>query len=382
MSDTIAILTALNLEYQAVREKLTDLTVHRHPAGTRFEMGRLRGGTCPIALALVGKGNHPSAVLAERVIAEFTPAAVIFVGVAGSLWSQIALGDIVVATHVYAYHGATSEDDGLKARPRVWEISHSSDQIARHLERAGTWRQWLPADAPPPAVHFGPIRAGEVVQDSTISTHARWVKDHYNDALAVEMEAAGVAQAGHLNNSLPVVVVRGISDMADGSKATSDGKRWQPTAAANAAAFAAALAEEMHVENSAAEASRPRRSTEMGATNTNIATGNARVGLQANQISGGVRIGLDLAAPPELAAEIAALRDRLKRANIAGEVDDATFEAAQAELDVVTQHLSDDAAADRGKVVVALKRLRGLVNDVADLATKVAAIISSVRSAW
>ncbi|WP_431919535.1 hypothetical protein [Nonomuraea jabiensis] len=33
----IVILTALDLEYQAVRGHLTDPRVHRHTAGTRFE---------------------------------------------------------------------------------------------------------------------------------------------------------------------------------------------------------------------------------------------------------------------------------------------------------------------------------------------------------
>jgi nucleoside phosphorylase len=58
------------------------------------------------------------------------------------------------------------------------------------------------------------------------------------------MEAAGVAQAGHLNGS-PVAIVRGISDRADGTKTTSGDGTWQPQAAANAAAFAVRLAEEL-----------------------------------------------------------------------------------------------------------------------------------------
>ena len=43
----------------------------------------------------------------------------------------------------------------------------------------------------------------------------QWLREHYNDAVAVEMEAAGVAQAGHLNDGLPAIMVRGISDYAD-----------------------------------------------------------------------------------------------------------------------------------------------------------------------
>jgi 8-oxo-dGTP diphosphatase len=59
-------------------------------------------------------------VLAERAIAEFAPAAVLFVGVAGALRPQVALGDVVVATHVYAYHGGTSEDDGIISAVKGW----------------------------------------------------------------------------------------------------------------------------------------------------------------------------------------------------------------------------------------------------------------------
>ena len=120
-SRPIVILTALELEYAAVRQGLVHPMVRTHEHGTRFEVGRLADGGAEIALALVGKGNHSAAVLAERAITVFAPAALIFVGVAGALHTNIELGDLVVATHIYAYHGATSEDDGAKSRPRIWE---------------------------------------------------------------------------------------------------------------------------------------------------------------------------------------------------------------------------------------------------------------------
>lgn len=296
----VVILTALDLEYRAVREKLTDPRLHRHPAGTRFEVGQLAGSGCRAALALVGKGNHPAAVLAERAIAEFAPVAVLFVGVAGALAPGIDLGDVVVATHVYAYHGGISGNDGFKARPRVWETSHGPDQIARHLARTGDWARHLPHLAAIPEVHFGPIAAGEIVQDSAISDQARWVREHFSDALAIEMEAAGVAQAGHLNRSLPVIVVRGISDRADGTKAATDGLRWQPRAVANAAAFAAALAQELALERQDGQSTRSVEmvgDAAMSRTTTNIAMGNARVGIQAGQINGNIWFGSEPDTP-------------------------------------------------------------------------------------
>jgi adenosylhomocysteine nucleosidase len=382
MNDLVAILTALDLEYQAVRETLTDLRLHPHPAGTRFEVGRLRHGNCRVALALVGKGNHPAAVLAERTITEFAPAAVLFVGVAGALWPGISLGDVVVATHVYAYHGGTSESDGLKARPRVWEISHGPDQIARHLARTGDWTRKLPPGTTVPAVRFGPIAAGEIVQDSAISDHAQWIREHYNDALAIEMEAAGAAQAGHLNNSLPVIVIRGISDRADGCKAASDRALWQPRASATAAAFAVALAEELvRVQND----DRPARVREIPASSgpasrvTNIATGNAQVGVQAGQIFGNVSVGPSPGAPVDLAAQIAEFVGLLRQARSEGRLDQQTYLAAEAELEVITNSLPVRTEESQSKIMLALKKLRGLIADVADLAAKVATIISAAK---
>ncbi|MEU6724730.1 5'-methylthioadenosine/S-adenosylhomocysteine nucleosidase [Nonomuraea wenchangensis] len=377
----IVILTALDLEYQAVRAHLKEPRVHRHTAGTRFEVGRLAGDGRRVALGLVGKGNHPAAVITERAIAEFAPSALLFVGVAGALWPGIGLGDVVVATHVYAYHGGTSEDDGLKARPRVWEIDHETDQIARHLYRTGTWAHRLPAGAAVPDVRFGPIAAGEVVQDSAISAHARWVRQTYNDALAIEMESAGVAQAAHHNRALPMAVVRGISDRADGTKTATDGLNWQPKAAAGAAAFAVALAHELAAEHANRPASTAREANNMSDNVKNVARDNARVGVQAGHIHGNVTVGhVPQAGAADPVALLAELRERLGRARKAQEVDEDTFTAAEEEIAVAAESLSESTETGRSKAMIALKRLRGLLADVAELAAHVSAVIAAIRS--
>lgn len=375
--DLVVILTALDLEYEAVRDRLSGLAVRRHAAGTRFEVGRIGQDGPRVALGLVGMGNHLSAVLAERAIAEFRPSAVLFVGVAGGLKPSVALGDVVVARKIYAYHGGTSEDDGLKARPKAWEIPHEADQIAHHVARVGEWRRDLP-DAP--NIHFGAIAAGEVVQDSAISAQAQWIRQHYNDAVAIEMEAAGVAQAGHLNRALPVVVVRGISDRADGSKAVTDGQKWQPRAARHAAAFAIALAQELTIDSGRGNGTPSGHgSASMTMKNENLATGNARVGVQAGQIHGNVTIGVSREEPVDLAGSIADLRWQMKQACLDGRLDEETYAAAEAELDAAAGCLRDGAATDRGGFLVSLKRLRGLVADVSELAARLAMIIAAAR---
>jgi hypothetical protein len=90
-----------------------------------------------------------------------------------------------------------------------------------------------------------PIAAGEVVLDSVDSSLAQMIKQTYGDAAAIEMEGAGVALAGQLNESLPTIIVRGISDYADGHKENTDRDGWQQRAARNAAAFAVTLLAEL-----------------------------------------------------------------------------------------------------------------------------------------
>jgi nucleoside phosphorylase len=80
-----------------------------------------------------------------------------------------------------------------------------------------------------------------VVLDSRASALFAQLRLHNNDAAAIEMEGAGIAQAAHFNDALPALVIRGISDLADGTKAVADREGWQQRASARAAAFAAAL---------------------------------------------------------------------------------------------------------------------------------------------
>ncbi|MFF5083488.1 purine phosphorylase [Actinoplanes sp. NPDC000266] len=240
----VVVLTALDLEFEAVREQLTDVRSLSPVSRTYFERGSLPGGAGDAVLGLTGKGNHAAAVITERAINAFKPAAVLFVGVAGSLKPTIHLGDVVVATHVYAYHGAAARAGGLRSRPRVWDIDHGIEQAAHQLRRRYDRERATSPSADVPRVRFGPIAAGEILHDAPKSAPLTWIKRHYEDAVAIEMEAAGVAKAGQLN-AVPGAVIRAISDPADGTKARSDAEDWQPRAVRNAAVFAIALAAEL-----------------------------------------------------------------------------------------------------------------------------------------
>jgi nucleoside phosphorylase/tetratricopeptide (TPR) repeat protein len=246
------ILTALGLEYDAVRAWLTDPQLQVHRSGTRYERGRLTDADAAweVVLAEIGAGNQAAATLTSQAIDTFDPDLVLFVGIAGSLVNSVQLGDVVAATRVDAYHGGKVVARRFVARPVTWPAAWPLEQAARQVSRERRWLERLgepPAQlaetlaAWPPQVHLKPILAGEVIVDSRESRLYRFLREHYNDAVAVEMEGAGLATAAHASGAVPAMVIRGISDLAGGAKQDTDAAGWQPRAAAHAAAFTVEL---------------------------------------------------------------------------------------------------------------------------------------------
>lgn len=384
------ILTALETEYQAVRRQLTELRQDRLGSGTHFEIGTVAGSSCQIVIGLTEAGNGPSAVLAERAIQRYTPAVVLFSGVAGGLRSA-NLGDVVVGSRVYAYHSAAVEDDGAKARPRTWETNHGVTQMAHHVDRERAWVKRLPYDAAVPTVHFGAIAAGEVVQKSQISVEADWIRDHYNDAVAIEMEGAGIAQAGHLNG-VPIAVVRGISDRANSAKTAANDISWQPRAAENAAAFAVELAVQLlQPDTEAASAMRGSEASSSSGTGDNTWEGSGivsnynnggTVGVQAHNFSGGtvnMTVGNVADSGQDVGAIVTELRTLLGDHRAAGHIDEDTYGAAVEELEAAEAMVGESDRESRRKLLLALKRFGGLMSDVTVIAAKVALAVGLVQ---
>lgn len=226
------ILTALALEYTAVRAHIRDRVEHVRPEdGTRVEIGRLAGTPWSVALAELGEGVANAAATTTQLLTWLRPQAVLFVGIAGSLKSDVAIGDVVVGTKVYGIHGGKWTPEGLLARPEAWRASHALVQAARSAVRDMT-------DVRP---HFKPIASGDVVLADARSEIARQLRAHYDDAAAIEMEGSGAAHAAHLNGQVHALVVRGISDLADAGKSGTDATGSQERAAARAAEVAMAV---------------------------------------------------------------------------------------------------------------------------------------------
>src|SRR5665647_2051307 len=81
------ILTALRVEYEAVRAHITDPQEDTHPQGTVYEKGIFvsSNGTWEVLVAEIGAGTEGAAQEAERAISHFKPDVALFVGIAGGI---------------------------------------------------------------------------------------------------------------------------------------------------------------------------------------------------------------------------------------------------------------------------------------------------------
>ncbi|MBB5083306.1 5'-methylthioadenosine/S-adenosylhomocysteine nucleosidase [Nonomuraea endophytica] len=230
--DLVVVLTALPLEADAVRRLMRDVERRVHPSGTVFSVGELPGVRTKVVLGITGEGTKEAAVITERAIETFRPAAVLLVGVAGALKDSVGLGDVVVAKRVHCYSGGKETAETFKSRPRTWDAAHRLLMLTYDLD----------VDWPdePPKVHHKPIASGDTLLTSRRGPLAAMLDERFEDAVAIEMEGAGVAIGAHLRET-NALAIRGISDRADEHKQAADAGGSQERAAANAAAFAVAL---------------------------------------------------------------------------------------------------------------------------------------------
>lgn len=235
------ILTALRLEYEAVRAHLDPASIHeeKRAQGTIYERGAFSADGCTwdVGLVEIGAGNEGAATEAERALQYFAPHVAMLVGVAGGL-KDVRLGDVVVATKVYGYHSGKARDT-FEPRPDVGQSSYDMVQRARAEARKPDWRQRLGSPPPKlaPEVHIAPIAAGEQVVASTRSPTYEFLRSAYGDAIAVEMEGHGFLRALHANQLVSALVIRGVSDLIE-KKALADKRGRQSVAARHASALA------------------------------------------------------------------------------------------------------------------------------------------------
>jgi len=250
------IVTAIPVEFEAVLSSpsLSNWKKDKQP-GSIYRRGKFLGTSWEVLIVRSGKGNISAASATGRALQYFKPDVAFFVGVAGGI-KDASLGDVVVADEVLYYEFAKAgSKEKVLARPSGYRSD--SDLVPIAYDEAIT-KEWLrrlentsPVDAPKAFV--GMIASGEKLVASRRSALYNFLKNNYNQAIAVEMEGFGFLEACY-NNKVPGLVVRGISDLLSGKKKADAGGS-QETAAKNATAFALQVLAELSGDGSCLDGS-------------------------------------------------------------------------------------------------------------------------------
>ena len=199
----IGIIGAMDVEVAILRDKMVNPTVETI-SGVDFICGQLEGRD--VVLARSGVGKVFAAICAQTMILKFGVKAIINSGVAGTLTSELHIGDVAISTACVQHDMDTSpvgDPFGLLSGINVVELPADQTivgQLDQVCAAAGVNHR------------LGVIATG----DQFVATHERrdWIRDQFN-AIAVEMEAGSIAHVCYVNK-VPFVSIRVISDEASG----------------------------------------------------------------------------------------------------------------------------------------------------------------------
>jgi nucleoside phosphorylase len=195
-----------------------------------------------LVTSLSGIGPIKGAIKAGAVIQRWKPAHVLMVGIAGGVDGEVVPGDVMVATLVADYTVGKVRDGA--PRQERW-MAYPAD--ANLLDAAGNfptgWEDLVASAPPEPATHqrrIGVIASGGDVVAS--KEQIRIYVDDWPKLIGVEMEGGGVAAGLHDDIARPrFLMIRGVSDLANGEDNAGMKKAWRAYACHIAAAYAIGL---------------------------------------------------------------------------------------------------------------------------------------------
>lgn len=203
----IGIIGAMEVEVETLKSTM-EVKRTLKKASMEFFEGTI--GNTDVVVVRSGIAKVNAGVCVQILVDVFEVTHVINTGAAGSLDARINIGDIVLSTDA-CYHDVDVTIFGYKKGevPQLGVASFTADASLREKAKAA-----IKVAAPDLGVFEGRVCSG----DQFISSQD--VKDRIKedfDGMCTEMEGAGIAQACYLNN-IPFLIIRAISDKADGSE--------------------------------------------------------------------------------------------------------------------------------------------------------------------
>lgn len=192
---TIGIIAAMDSEMRALAERMQDRKEHIL-AEVPYYTGTLEGVPAIVCCCGVGKVN--AAMHTQILIDRFSPDVLIQNGVAGSLSTDVEYFDLIVGNELVYHDMQTWVLEQFEPLQTVYTADPALVQLA--AKAAGACKIGR--------IATGDIFVSEAADRERIASQTK--------ALCVEMEGCAVAHTATLNR-VPFVVLRAISDKADGS---------------------------------------------------------------------------------------------------------------------------------------------------------------------
>ena len=174
--------------------------------GFLFMLGESEGVEC--VLVRCGIGKVASAVATQTMILKYAPDLIVNTGVAGALSSLLRPGDIVISQNAVQYDMDTSPlGDPVGLISGINKIFFDADETAvQTLSRI--------AEKMTGKVLVGTVCSGDRFVASPEEKDR--ILSLFESGVACEMEGGAIAHTAYLSRT-PFVIVRAISDSADGS---------------------------------------------------------------------------------------------------------------------------------------------------------------------
>lgn len=197
-------------------------------AGLAFHSGTL--GKTRVVLVKSGVGKVNAARCAQILIDRFGVNRIVNTGIAGGVGEGLAIADVVVGTEL-VQHDFDAAAFGY-ARGNLCDPAHRDTPSVFHSDAklVEAFRAAAEAVAGPTRVKTGRIATGDLF---VASAEAKRDIAQTFGAAAVEMEGGAIAQVAAMAG-VPFVVLRAISDLADGSSPASFGTFEKETAGLSA----------------------------------------------------------------------------------------------------------------------------------------------------
>ncbi len=206
MSYKIGIIGAMEVEVETLKKDM-NIKNTKTIAAMEFNEGTL--GDVDVVVVRSGIGKVNAGICAQILASVFSVTHVINTGAAGSLDAKIDIGDFVVSTDAI-YHDVNATIFGYKRGevPQTGRLEFPADSwMIDQIKKAA-------ADAKLDAKLWeGRVCSGDqFISDDSVKAD---IKKEFG-GLCTEMEGAAIAHACFLNK-VPFVILRAISDKADGS---------------------------------------------------------------------------------------------------------------------------------------------------------------------